>query len=173
MREIYRPRIGAAKNQGDFVALLESVLEELYDFHTHLNTNTASSPRLVPTGADIWAEWMNGRAIVTEVRSESEADRAGIKAGMQVASINGISVEVAVNHRLGKSLRASDEAAKNWALRVLLAGRRNEKRSIEVVGSDARKLVSIDDQVASTAKPLLEYRRIERCWIHKNQQLSW
>ena len=163
VREIYRPRIGAVRTQGDYVALLESVLEELYDFHTHLNTNTASSPRLVPTGTDIWAEWINDKAIVTEVRSGSDAERAGIETGMQIVSLNGVAVEEAVNHRLGKSLRSIDAAAKNWALRTLLAGRRSEKRSIEVLNNGARKLFSIDNQpAASTAKPLLEYRRIEK-----------
>ena len=161
VREIYRPRIIALKTQGEFVALLESVLEELYDFHTHLNTNTASSPRLVPTGTDIWAEWINGRPIVSEVRSASDAERAGIKAGMQIASINGVPVEEAVYHRLGKSLRSLDEAAKNWALQVLLAGRRNEQRSLEVVSNGASRLFSLDNQPAA-AKPLLEYRRMEK-----------
>ncbi|HKO41975.1 MAG TPA: PDZ domain-containing protein [Pyrinomonadaceae bacterium] len=142
VREIHRPRIAAVRTQGDFVALLESVLEELYDFHTHLNTNTASSPRLVPTGTDIWAEWINGRAVVTEVRPGSEAERAGIKTGMEIVSINGVAVEEAANRRLGKSLRSIDAAAKNWALRVLLAGRRNEKRSIEIVSRSAEVVLA-------------------------------
>jgi C-terminal processing protease CtpA/Prc len=165
VREIYRPQINAVKTREDFVALLESVLEELYDFHTHLNTNTPASPRLVPSGADIWAEWIRGRAIITEVRPESSAEKAGIRVGMQVAAINGIAVDEAVNRRVGKSLRSSDQAAKNWALRILLAGRRNEKRSIEVLSNGERRRLSIDDQPDGESvetKPLLEYRRIEK-----------
>jgi C-terminal processing protease CtpA/Prc len=165
VREIYRPQIGSIKAPGDFVTLLESVLEELYDFHTHLNTNTAASPRLVPSGADIWAEWLNGKAIVTEVRPESRAEKAGIRIGMQLVSINGIAIDEAVSRRLGKSLRTRDEAAKNWALRILLAGRRNEKRNIEVISNGERRVLSIDDQPAPGSvetKPLLDYRRIEK-----------
>lgn len=168
VREIYRPQISAVKTRSDFVALLESVLEELYDFHTHLNTNTAASPRLVPSGADIWAEWISGRAIITDVRPESGAEKAGIRIGMQVASINGIAVAEAVSRRTGKSLRSSDVAAKNWALRILLAGRRNEQRNIEVISNGGRRVLSIDNQTAggsvetTPARPLLEYRRIEK-----------
>ncbi len=177
VREIYRPRIGAVKTPGDFVALLESVLEELYDFHTHLNTNTAASPRLVPSGADIWAEWKKGRAIITEVRLDSAAEKAGIKIGMQVASINGVAVNEAVSRRIGQSLRASDEAAKNWALRILLAGRRNENRSIEVIRNGQRSVLTIDNQLAPESvetRPLLEYRRIEKDvgYIRLNNSLS-
>ena len=163
VREIYRPRINEVRTRADFVALLEDVLEELYDFHTHLNTNTPSSPRLVPSGADIWAEWIGDRATVTEVRLNSNAERAGVRAGMQIVSINGRTVEEAVGVRVGKSLRSQDREARNWALRALLAGRRNEKRSIGVINNGARALLSIDDDLARVAtgtRPLLEYRRI-------------
>ena len=177
VREIYRPQIDAVKTRSDFVALLESVLEELYDFHSHLNTNTASSPPLVPSGTDIWAEWIKGRAIITEIRPRSGAEKAGLRIGMQVASINGIVVGVAVGRRVGKSLRSSDEAAKNWALRILLAGRRNEKRSIEVISNGERSVLSIDIQPTGESvetKPLLEYRLIEKVigYIRINNSLG-
>ena len=163
VREIYRPQIKNITTVSEFVTFLETVLEELYDFHTHLNINRASSPRLVPSGADIWAEWVGGRAIITEVRPNSTADRAGLKAGMQVASINGTSVDEAVRGRLGKSLRRSHLEARNWALRILLAGRRNEKRSIEVISAGRRWLVSLDEQHSGGAegvRPLLDHRRV-------------
>jgi C-terminal processing protease CtpA/Prc len=165
VREIYRPQIGAVKTRSDFIALLESVLEELYDFHTHLNTNTPASPRLVPSGTDIWAEWVNGRAVITEVRPGSPAQTTGIRNGMQIASINGQAIDEAVDRRLGKSLRSRNEAAKNWALRILLAGRHNEKRSIEVITGSERRVFTLDDQSGGEAvqtKPWLEYRRLER-----------
>ncbi|HEX8635850.1 MAG TPA: S41 family peptidase [Pyrinomonadaceae bacterium] len=163
VREIYRPQIIAVKTRGEFVALLESVLEELYDFHTHLNTNTAASPRLVPSGADVWAEWIGGRAVVTEVRPASAAEKAGMRTGMQVVSINGIAVDEAVRRRVPKSLRVRDVAAKNWTLGILLAGRRNEKRSIGVFSRGERATLSPDSQLAGESvekKSLLDYRRL-------------
>lgn len=165
VREIYRPRVSRVATRAEFVTLLEEVLEELYDFHTHLNTNTQSSPRLVPSGADIWAEWIDGRAIIKEVRAGSAAEKAGLRTGMEIVSINGVSAEEAVRGRLGKSLRSPDVSARNWALQAILAGRRNQKRSVEVVTGRERKLISIEEQpAAQTAapKPLLEYRLLER-----------
>ena len=167
VREIYRPQLQGIRTQGDFVALVESVLEELYDFHTHLNTNTPASPRLVPSGTDMWAEWINGRAIITEVKPESPAEKAGVKIGMQILSINGTAVDEAVSRRLGKSLRSRDREAKDWALRILLAGRHNEKRSVEVMSNGERKVLALDNDSASessAATPtrlLLEFRQIE------------
>lgn len=163
VKEIHRPLLGGIRTRNEFVGFLEAVLEELYDAHTHLNTNTPASPRLVPSGADIWAEWIKGVAMVTEVRPQSRADRAGIKIGMQIVSINGEAIGVAVIKRLGKSLRSSENAANDWALRTLLAGRRNGKRTIEVITNGERRMLTIDDQIIieSTPASLLEYRRIE------------
>ena len=79
--------------RNDFIALLEQVLEELYDHHTHLNTNTASSARLVPSGADVWAAWRQDKAIITQVRPASNAERAGLRAGMQVLAIDGVEAQ--------------------------------------------------------------------------------
>lgn len=165
VKEIYRPRTADVKTRGDFVALLESVLEELYDSHTHLNTNTASSPRLVPSGTDIWAEWVNEKAVVTEVRQGSAAERAGVTVGMQLTAINGVAVDEAVRGRVGKSLRVVDVAAKNWALRTLLAGRHNEKRSVEVTSGGKSRTLVIDDEHSGpqgAATALVDYRRMER-----------
>jgi carboxyl-terminal processing protease len=163
VREIYRPRVRSMETLGDFIGLLESVVEELYDSHTHLNTNTATSPRLVPSGTDIWAEWIRNKPIITEVRPSSAAHEAGMRAGMQVASINGIAVDKAVNDRVGRSLRSVDEDAKNWALRILLAGRNNEKRRIEIIAGRERTVISIDNQVRKSVekKSLLDHRRID------------
>src|SRR5687768_83042 len=36
VREIYRPRVDGISSKREFVGLLEKVLEELYDPHTHL-----------------------------------------------------------------------------------------------------------------------------------------
>src|SRR4051812_44475767 len=71
VRQLYRPKAAAITNRDEFIALLERTLEELYDFHCNLNTNTESSPVLVPTDADIWAEWNQGHALITEVRRDS------------------------------------------------------------------------------------------------------
>ena len=164
VRQIHYPQLSAVKTRNDFVALLESVLEELYDFHTHLNTNTASSPRLVPSGADIWAEWINDRATITEVKPSSQAEKAGLRIGMPIVSINGVAVAEAVMRRSGKSVRVSDKAVKDWALRTLLAGRHNENRSLEVMSGGERRTVALDnepDSVSAAPRALLEYRRLE------------
>src|SRR5262245_52604214 len=50
VKALYRPQLKDVTTRAEFVGLLERVLDELYDHHTHLNTNTPSSWRLVPSG---------------------------------------------------------------------------------------------------------------------------
>ena len=165
VKVLYRPKFKEATTREDFIALLEQVLEELYDHHTHLNTNTASSPRLVPSGADVWAAWRQDKAIITEVRRGSNGERAGLRAGMQVLAIDGIKVDAAVDQRVGKSLRTRDPAARDWALRVLLTGRHHQRRRVEVQSGEAIREVLIDDgqsghASAAANQPLLECKRM-------------
>lgn len=159
----YRPRTAAITSRAEFIALLERTLEELYDFHCNLNTNTESSPVLVPTDADIWAEWRQGHALIIEVRPDSPASRAGIQAGMEIASINGTGIRQAVNARLGSCLRHKDPEAENWALLTLLAGRHNETRRIElregkIVSTKILPVYRRTEATENTSSGLLEYR---------------
>jgi carboxyl-terminal processing protease len=130
VRDLYRPMLADVKSRSDFITLLERVLDELYDNHTSLNTNLKTSPRLVPTGLDLWAEWRNGRAVITQLRSGFSAEQAGLKVGMEIISINGLPVKEAVARRLPKSLNAINLNARNWALRAVLAGTHDRPRTI-------------------------------------------
>jgi carboxyl-terminal processing protease len=131
VRELYRPKLAEVKSRSDFVSLLERVLDELYDNHTSLNTNLKTSPRLVPTGLDLWAEWIKGRAIITQLRSGFSAEQAGLKVGMEIVSINGLPIKEAVALRLPKSLKVINDDARNWALRAVLAGTHDQPRTVE------------------------------------------
>lgn len=131
VREVYRPQVAGVRSKSEFISLLERVLEELYDPHTHLKVNTNSSPRLIPTGLDVWAEWEHGKAIITQLRKGFSAEQAGLKVGMEIISVNGVPVETAIGNRLGVSLKKAGQAARSWALRALLAGTRDVKRVID------------------------------------------
>ena len=140
VRELYRPMLAGVKNKSDFVTLLERVLDELYDNHLSLNTNLNSSPRLVPTGLDVWAEWRDGRAVITQLRKGFSAEQAGLRIGMEIISTNGVPVEIAVARRLPKSLKAISPEARNWALRAVLAGTHDQPR---VIVAKSRKGLSL------------------------------
>ncbi len=124
----YRPRFKAAKTNAELLPVLEELVGELHDFHAFVGTNNASSPRLVPSGTDLVGEWRGARAFVAQVRPDSLADEAGIRAGDEIVGIGGLSVRGAAQGWLG--VRAPDGRAWDWALDSALAGRWNTPRRL-------------------------------------------
>ena len=132
VKRIYGPVMDTVQSRNSFIGILEKALYEIYDHHAVLNSNTDSSRRLVPSGTDIWAAYVNGKPLVQELRQHYGAARCGILPGMEILSINNEPVEEAVKHFLPQSLRNMDTEAKSFALRLALAGNHVQPRKIQV-----------------------------------------
>ena len=144
VRDVYLPIAEKVHTKAEFITVLENAIEELYDNHFSLNTNLESSTRLVPSGSDLWAEWIGDKAVVTEVRKDFSADRAGVRAGMEIVSINGRPVDEAVNARVGKCIKRADTEVRNFALRQLLAGTYLVPRIIATKSQQTTKVFNLD-----------------------------
>jgi carboxyl-terminal processing protease len=132
MPKLYADDLERVTTRDEFVVLLEHVLDELYDPHAQLNVNLATSPRLVPSGTDLWAEWRSGQAVITDVRADSDAQQRGIKPNDIVVSIDNTRIADAVDAKLGRSYSHRVAAARDWALRAVLAGRHNTRRLLQL-----------------------------------------
>ena len=122
VRTHYRAQADTLSSRRAFVRLLENALAELYDNHAGLGTNRPDSRRLVPTGTDVWATFVKGQAVVQQVRAGYGAERAGLRPGAVIDTVNGMPVAAAMRPFLPQSLRAPDPAARDFALGQLLAG---------------------------------------------------
>jgi hypothetical protein len=140
---LYAIDLARVTTRREEVRLLERVLDELHDSHAQLTVNTGDSPRLVPSGADIWAEWNRGRAIVTQVRDNSDAQRAGIRAGAEILSLDGVPIEKALQTRIGRSIKVVDDDIRSWALRALLAGVHDRPRRIEFMSGNSMRVAEL------------------------------
>jgi carboxyl-terminal processing protease len=138
---------GVLRVEDDFgwTLYLEPVLGELYDHHAFLNMNTDESPRLVPSGADMWPEYVNGVATITSVRAESSAAKAGLRPGMTVTMLNQIPMAEAVRARMPRALKTSNEQARDYALQVALAGVRKQPRVVTACVRTACKDYDLGD----------------------------
>lgn len=166
VKEVYLPLAENAADRNELITIFENAIEELYDNHFALNTNLNTSTRLVPSGLDIWAEYIDGKAIVTEVRKGFSGDKAGVKNGMEIISINGIPVTQAVNERIGKCITSIDTEVRNYALRQLLAGTYLVQRIIEFKQNGEVFTVNLDEangdrKSNKESDSLLEFRIIE------------
>ena len=122
-----RREAARADTRDAFIAALERALRELYDPHAHLGTSNARSPRLVPTGSDVVAEWRDATAWVVDVRARSAAAAAGVRPGQRIVSIDDRPVEDAAADWMPSHLRAPDPAAHAYGLAVALAGRQDDR----------------------------------------------
>ncbi len=154
--DLYRPDFAQVQNREQFVTSLEHVIDELYDPHAQLNTNTPKSYRLVPSGTDLWAEWRDGQAVITQVREKSDAARAGIRAGMTVLALNAQPIAALVEARLGRAYPHSTPDARDWALRSVLAGVHGVPRVLRLqAGRKARDYpLAATDQSFRGAEPI-------------------
>src|SRR5690242_2987690 len=96
VKTYYEKGLDTIKSNRDFTFFLEAVFRELYDDHASLNTNTPYSRRLVPSGTDVWAAFIDNKPLLLEVRKGFGAEKGGITAGMEVMAINDVAVEQAI-----------------------------------------------------------------------------
>ncbi|HJP64405.1 MAG TPA: S41 family peptidase [Mucilaginibacter sp.] len=136
LRDIYSSQIDTVSNRDGFISVLERAMYELYDHHCGLSANTKTSRRLVPTSADMWAEFSGDKAVITEVRKGYGAEKAGIIAGMEVISINDVPVKEAILPFLGHTVNAE---SKSFALRLALNGDHVTKRKITLKTASGTK----------------------------------
>jgi carboxyl-terminal processing protease len=134
VRDRYRPQVIGATDGVAFLRVVNAVLDELYDPHTHAKMHLDGDRRL--PGHDLWAELRDGRALIVDVRRPSRAHEAGVRAGDEVLAVDGVAVAEAIAARRPTTLTAPDPEADAWALRSVLSGRHGAARALRLRGSD-------------------------------------
>ena len=155
------PAARTAISRDEFVATLESALAQLYDTHAHLGTNTTASLRLVPTDSQLRLTWREGRAVVTDVRQDSAAERAGIRVGEELFALDDMPIGKAVSAMQPRHLLRDDPRARDWALNVAVAGTHRQKtRRLSLGAASGQRIVEINADDTGGHPGLLEARRI-------------
>ena len=129
----FRPKALAAHDDRAFHRVLEDLLDQLADAHTHLGSNLADSWRLPPY--DVAAEWRDEHAVITAVLPGSLAEQAGLRAGMKVLGVGGKPLKEALERRRPTFLKGLEDEDLHWMLNSLLAGKRGEARVLKVQGA--------------------------------------
>lgn len=116
----------------EVLASLETLVDDLYDPHISFNTNSATSPRLVPSGADMWFEREGDAYVLTGIRPGSGAAMSELAIGDRLVRYNGVTPDELILTRVSAGLGYLPEARQRWALNAALAGHRGAPREIEV-----------------------------------------
>lgn len=122
------------KDNWEGLAALEFLSDQLYESHLGFNKNLRNSPRLLPSGADLWVEQgSNGNGfIISAVRFAGGAAKAGIQIGDEFISLNAMSSDELIQSRIQLGFSDAPIERKHWALNAALAGNRNEPREFIV-----------------------------------------
>ena len=129
VRALYRPQAMAARSHDDFAAVVDRVLGELYDAHTHQSAAADGSARL--PYYDLWVEaGRGGGALVTSVRDGSAAADAGIIPGETITNVGSTSVSARAATLMPRCLSRPDPAATAYALNVAVSGQRGQPRHL-------------------------------------------
>jgi carboxyl-terminal processing protease len=157
----YAPALDRVEDDYGWTLFLEPVMGELFDHHAFLNMNTAESPRLVPSGTDIWPEYVDGVPTLTSVRPETPAAKAGLKPGMTVTAFNGISIADEVQTRMPRALKEPTLETKNYALQALLAGVRGQPRKVTACVQAACRDYDLADPDLPQGDKLVTWRKLD------------
>ncbi len=133
------------KTRGQALDLIEHLLDALYDAHVSLGVNSAHSPRLVPSGADIWLAETAGTVMVTAVRTKSAAARAGIRPGDHLLAINDVPIRSAATRRAQTAPGKARPAQWAWALNAVAAGVRGKPRDFVLERAGKTRLLHLGD----------------------------
>jgi len=147
-----RDRAIAAETDAESIRVLEDLLDQLADPHSHLRVNTASSHRLVPH--DVWGSRTPDGLLIEAVRAGGRAEAAGVLPGDVVTRINGIrALEVADAIRPAFSPMPA-AALDQWSALKALAGTHDTPRVWTVRSGGTQREIEIDrDRPVAGAPP--------------------
>jgi len=142
----------------DVLASLEKLIDDLYEPHMSLDTNSATSPHLVPSGSDLWFERAGEDYVLRAIRPASGAAATELAIGDRLVSFNGLGPEELMLTRMHAGRDHMPEARKSWALNAALAGYRGGAREIEVSRGGDVLSYTLGDAAPAEDAASLRYR---------------
>lgn len=130
VRALYRPKALAAADADALQAVLQGMLNELYDAHTHMADAPDGAPRW--PWRDLWLLNDRAGAVIESVREASDASAAGLRPGDRLLTIDGLTPAQAVAAHRARCLMRPDPEADRYALNVAGSGRLAQPRRIQV-----------------------------------------
>ena len=137
VRRLYRPLAVAADSREAFAAVVNDVLGELYDAHTHMSDLPADALR--GPYFDLWVEpARDGSATITSVRASSAAADVGVKVGDAIVAVAARPVATIAAGAMPRCLSRPDPAATSYAYNIAVSGRRGQPRTLSLRSRDGR-----------------------------------
>ena len=165
-----------AKDGKSLLRYAEDRMQSLADHHAITGASFKDSWAVVPTYADLWIVPQGGKYRIDAVRAGSPAERAGIKRGEWLASVNGVAVDQAVAAYWSTIGLDVTPRRAGYGARVIAAGRRDRDRSLGIMGVDGQvrtvALVSLYHEQHQDLPPVTSSTEGGRTVIRINNSLG-
>ena len=140
IREIYRPRIAAAKDNSEFYSLIKRMVDELSDIHTGFRTpqEVQARKQTQAVGTGLWLGEAEGRSVIFGVAADSEAARAGLQPGMILKAIDGRDTAEILAEKRAKINSSSANAVNRLAYARLLGGAVNTPVRLDLIDQNGQ-----------------------------------
>jgi carboxyl-terminal processing protease len=114
LRDRYRPRAADAACDEGLYAVLKEMAGSLHDAHTRFRSPAehARASKLQATTPGLTVSEVDGKPVIVNVESDSEASRAGVEAGMIITSVDGLPFSQRVSEVSEKVGESSSSRAK-------------------------------------------------------------
>ena len=140
--------------------LFERLMDALYDAHASLGINSQYSPRVIPSGSDMWLSMKGNIVRIDALRSFGGAAKAGLEVGDIILRINGKTPIEMMKARLHGNVDIVPESGKVWALNAVAAGNRGAPRYFEVERDGQVLKFDLGNPEPDMPEPVLESRLI-------------
>jgi carboxyl-terminal processing protease len=161
-RETVRAQAADAHTQGEFYAVLRRMIARLHDPHTRVFAPGDGADwrvsRFVAVGVSV--RELGGELIVTKVEGDSEAERAGVRAGDSVVSIDGEPVSAIIARRMEEQAADASETARFLAVTKLFDGPRDSFATVTFRGGGSRERSVRLRREVQARSPSLRVRRM-------------
>lgn len=129
IRKHYTEKIPEVKSMGQAVLFFEYLLDEFYDSHLILNTNTNSSYRLK---SPLYLKLENGKPIISNVWQTQIENTETDLIGAELIKINNIPIDQAIEQFPAHCNDKNAPQVREWILNKIVAGKYNEPRVLHL-----------------------------------------
>lgn len=160
---IFADQAKAARSDKDFIDVLQLVAHNFADPHFIVGPLDAGDWSVFPTASDMTGRYDGKDFVIEEVRAGGDAAAKGLRPGMALTRIDGLSPAAAIATITGRALKDLSPVQAGFALDTALAGRRRQGRVIEVRDGSRRRVYTLaaGNELAARIEdgPLLDTER--------------
>ncbi len=128
-KQFYLPIAQSCKSESEFIDLIDALMRETMDSHTHIHNANDGAPRWPPY--DLYVEDEFGHCIIHAVHEYSAAKQSDLMMGDSILEINDVPIYDIARKLKPKSLVKSDKNALNYLLNLAASGNRGRERKIK------------------------------------------